>query len=136
MQGGLIGRTARRLSHILMAPVQVVIRKGKRMLSPDSFASKVLSDVRKGINSKKNKKERTIQDYFSFGRYYVLKRMVYMILIAVAILPILYLKLLHPILVSNFFIKTMVVNAPDMVGYNGKVELLSEEGSLDRKSVV
>ena len=30
MQGGLIGRTARRLSHILMAPIQVVIRKAKR----------------------------------------------------------------------------------------------------------
>ena len=41
MQGGLIGRTARRLSHILMAPVQVVIRKAKRTISPDSFASKV-----------------------------------------------------------------------------------------------
>ena len=128
MQGGLIGRTARRLSHILMAPVQVVIRKGKRMLSPDSFASKVLSDVRKGIGKKKNKKERTIHDYFSFGRYYVLKRMVYIVMIAAVILPILYLKLLHPILISNYFVKTMAVNSPEMVGYSGKVELLSEKG--------
>ena len=123
MQGGLIGRTARRLSHILMAPVQVVIRKGKRMLSPDSFASKVLSDVRKGINQKKNKKERSIEDYFSFGRYYVLKRMVYIILLATLILPILYLKLLHPLLVSHFFTKSIILKSSDMVGYTGKVEL-------------
>ena len=66
MQGGLIGRTARRLSHILMAPVQVVIRKAKRTLSPDSFASKVLTDVRKGVNQKKDKKERVIGDYFLY----------------------------------------------------------------------
>ena len=128
MQGGLIGRTARRLSHILMAPVQMVLRKVKRTLSPDSFSSKVLGDVRKGISSKKNKKERTLQDYFSFGRYYVLKSMVYIVLLAVFILPILYLKLLHPIVVSHFFTKTMVINSPEMIGYTGKVELLSEKG--------
>lgn len=127
MQGGFIARTARRLSHILTAPFQVVFRKFRRMLSPDSFSSQVLSDVRKGINGIKNKKERTIQDYFSVGHYYVLKRMVYVLLLAVIILPILYVKLLHPILVSHFFTKTMVINSPEMVGYSGKVELLSEE---------
>ena len=61
MQGGLIGRTARKLSHILTAPLQVAIRKIKRMVSPESFSSKVLSDVRKGINQKKKKKERTMR---------------------------------------------------------------------------
>lgn len=131
MQGGLIGRTARRLSHILMAPVQVVIRKAKRTISPDSFASKVITDVRKGINQKKNKKERVIGDYYSIGKYYVLKRMVFFILLAALILPVLYIKLVHPVLVSHFFTKTMVVNSSDMVGYSGKVELLSEdEGEL------
>ena len=131
MQGGLIGRTARRLSHILMAPVQVVIRKAKRTLSPDSFASKVLTDVRKGVNQKKDKKERVIGDYFSIGRYYVLKRLVFVILLAAIIVPVLYIKLLHPILVSHFFTKTMVLNSHEMVGYTGKVELLSrEDGEL------
>lgn len=89
MRGGLIGRTARKLSHILTAPVQVAIRKVKRMVSPESFSSKVLSDVRKGISQKKGKKERTIQDYFSIGRYYVLKRMVYVVMSAVLIFPVL-----------------------------------------------
>lgn len=56
MRRGLIRRTANRLSHILMAPVQVTVRKVKRMVSPESFSSKVLSDVRKGINQKKKKK--------------------------------------------------------------------------------
>ncbi len=109
MQGGLIGRTARRLSHILMAPIQVVIRKAKRTLSPDSFASKVLTDVRKGVNQKKGKKERVIGDYFSVGRFYVLKRMVYVILALAVIIPVLYIKLLHPVLVSHFFTKTMAL---------------------------
>lgn len=103
MQGGLIGRTAKKLSHILTAPFQVTFRKVKRMFSPESFSSKVLSDVRRGISQKKKKKERTIQDYFSFGRYYVLKRMVYGVMLAVLILPVLYVKLLNPVLVSLFF---------------------------------
>ena len=126
MRGGLIGRTARKLSHILTAPVQVAIRKVKRMVSPESFSSKVLSDVRKGISQKKGKKERTIQDYFSIGRYYVLKRMVYVVMSAVLIFPVLYIKLLHPVLVSWFFTKTIVINSPEMIGYSGKLELLSE----------
>ena len=131
MRGGLIGRTARKLSHILTAPVQVAIRKVKRMVSPESFSSKVLSDVRKGISQKKGKKERTIQDYFSIGRYYVLKRMVYVVMSAVLIFPVLYIKLLHPVLVSWFFTKTIVINSPEMIGYSGKVELLSEyDGTL------
>ena len=131
MRGGLIGRTARKLSHILMSPVQVVFRKVKRMVSPESFSSKVLSDVRKGISQRKKKKERTIQDYFSFGRYYVLKSMVYIVMLAVLILPVLYIKLLHPVLVSHFFTKTMVINSSEMIGYSGKVELLSEnDGTL------
>ena len=128
MRGGLIGRTARRLSHILTAPVQVVYRKVKRMVSPESFSSKVLSDVRKGINQKKKKKERTIQDYFSIGRYYVLKRFVYFVMLAAVVLPVLYLKLLHPILISHFFTKTMVINSPEMIGYSGNVELLEKDG--------
>lgn len=127
MRGGLISRTARRLSHILTAPFQVAFRKAKRMVSPESFSSKVLSDVRKGINQKKNKKERTIGDYFSFGHYYVLKRMVYVVLLLLAILPVLYVKLLHPILISQFFTKTMVINSTEMVGYSGKVELVSQD---------
>ena len=131
MRGGLIGRTARRLSHILTAPFQVIFRKAKRMVSPESFASKVLSDVRKGISQKKNKKERVIQDYFSIGHYYVLKRLVYVLLLAAVILPILYVKLLHPILVSHFFTKEIVINSSEMVGYSGKVELVSEkDGTL------
>ena len=121
MRGGLIGSTARRLSHILTAPFQVIFRKAKRMVSPESFASKVLSDVRKGISQKKNKKERVIQDYFSIGHYYVLKRLVYVLLLAAVILPILYVKLLHPILVSHFFTKEIVINSSEMVGYSGKV---------------
>ncbi|MDE7062897.1 MAG: hypothetical protein K2O73_06605, partial [Lachnospiraceae bacterium] len=131
MQGGLIERTARRLSHIITAPVQMVIRKAKRTFSADTFASKVLGDVRKGISTKKNKKERTLQDYFSFGRYYILKSVLYVVLLAAVILPVLYLKLLHPILVSNFFTKTMVINSQEMIGYTGKVELLSgKDGTL------
>ncbi|MDE7222811.1 MAG: hypothetical protein K2O34_03385, partial [Acetatifactor sp.] len=131
MQGGLIGRTARKLSQILTAPLQVVIRKVKRMVSPESFSSKVLSDVRKGISQKKEKKERTIQDYFSIGHYYVLKRMVYAVMLAVFIFPVLYVRLLHPVLVSWLFTKTMVINSPEMIGYSGKVELLSEyDGTL------
>ena len=97
------------------------------MVSQESFSSKVLSDVRKGINQKKKKKERTIGDYFSCGHYYVLKRMVYVILLLSAVLPVLYVKLLHPILVSQFFTKTMVINSHEMVGYSGKVELVSQE---------
>ncbi len=131
MRGGLIGRTARKLSHILTAPIQVVIRKVKRTFSPESFSSKVLSDVRKGLNQRKKKKERTIQDYFSFGRYYVLKRTVYIVMLAAFILPVLYVKLLNPVLVSLFFTKTMVINSPEMIGYSGNVELLSAyDGTL------
>ena len=128
MRGGLIGRTARKMSHILTAPIQVAVRKVKRSVSPESFSSKVLSDVRKGINQKKKKKERDIHDYFSFGRYYVLKSIVYIVMIVVLILPILYIKLLHPVLISHFFTKTMVINSSEMIGYSGNVELLAEDG--------
>lgn len=56
--------------------------------------------------------------------------MVYAVMLAVLILPVLYFKLLHPILVSHFFTKKMVVNSPEMIGYSGNVELLSADGTL------
>ena len=127
MKTGLIEYTAKRLKRVLIAPIQTLFRKIKRMLSPESFASQVVGDVRKGIGSKAGKKERSLKDYFSFGHYYVLKKLVYLFLVALVVIPILYVKLLHPIIISQFFTKTMTVDSEEMIGYSGKVRLLAEE---------
>ena len=103
MQGGLIRRTAKRLERVFLMPFQVLHRKIRKILNPDSFASQVVQDVRKGIGKKGKQKERTLKDYFSFGRYYVLKKVAYLALLLLLALPILYMKLLHPLVVSRFF---------------------------------
>lgn len=128
MQSGLIARTANKLKRALLMPFQTVYRKVRRILSPESFASQVVRDVRKGIGKKEEIPERSLKDYFSFGQYYVLKKVVYLLLLVCLILPVLYVKLVHPVVVSRFFTKTLVLNSAEMVGYTGKVRLVYEEG--------
>ena len=49
MQGGLIERTAKRLERVFLMPFQALYRKIRKLWNPDSFASQVVQDVRKGM---------------------------------------------------------------------------------------
>ncbi len=62
MQGGLITRIAKKLKRIIVKPFQKLHRKVKRILSPESFANHVVSDVKDGIKGEEKKQEPSLRD--------------------------------------------------------------------------
>lgn len=116
---------SQRLIRIVTMPVVEVYRKLRRYLNPNGFSTKVMGDIRKGFRKSISAKPSSLKDYFPLPRYYVAKWVVFVATLAVILLPILYIKYVHPVVLANFLTKTMVVNAPEMNGYTGKVKLLS-----------
>ena len=123
--------SSQRLTRILTVPVTNGYRKLRRVLNPNGFTTRVMTDVRRGAKDLITGKPQSLADYFAIGSYYVAKKLVFIIAVLALVLPILYLKFLHPVIRSSFLTASMVVNSAEMVGYTGKVELLaSEHGSV------
>ena len=120
--------SSQRLTRILTVPVTNGYRKLRRIFNPNGFTTRVMADVRKGGKDLISGKPQSLADYFSIGNYYVAKKLVFLAAVLVFVLPVLYLKFLHPVIKSNFLTVPMVVNSAEMVGYTGKVELLAQEG--------
>ena len=119
--------SSQRLARILTVPVTNGYRKLRRVLNPNGFTTRVMSDVRKGGKDLLTGKPQSLADYLSVGNYYVAKKLVFILAVLAFVLPVLYLKFLHPVIRANFLTVPMVVNSAEMTGYTGKVELLSAE---------
>ncbi len=98
------------------------------MTNPDAIVTTVINDVKKEAKDLTQKKPTSFKDYFIVGNYYIAKKLVLFSILAVIFLPLLYIRFLHPIVVSRFFTKTMVLNSNEQANYNGKVRLLDREG--------
>lgn len=120
--------SSQRLARIISVPVTNGYRKLRQVLNPNGFTTRVMADVRKGSKELIQGKPQSLKDYFSVGNYYIAKKLVFLVGLLVLVVPVIYLKFLHPVIRSNFLTTTMVVNSLEMTGYNGKVELLSSRG--------
>ena len=120
--------SSQRLSRIMTVPVTNGYRKLRRLLNPNGFTTRVMSDVRKGSKELLAGQPQSLKDYFAIGNYYIAKKLVVLAAVLAILLPVLYLRFLHPIVQTNFLTKSMVINTAEMVGYNGKVKLLSHKG--------
>lgn len=117
--------SSQRLTRILTVPVTNGYRKLRRLLNPNGFTTRVMADVRKGGKELISGKPQSLKDYFSIGNYYIAKKLVFLAAALAMVLPILYLKFLYPVIKTHFLTTPMVVNSTEMMGYNGKVKLLS-----------
>lgn len=115
--------SAQRLSRILTVPVTNSYRRVRRVLNPNGFTTRVMADVRKGGKELVSGKPTSLKDYFAVGNYYLAKKVVYIAAIVILVLPILYLKFLHPVIRTHFLTTDVVVNSAEMAGYTGKVRL-------------
>ncbi|MDO4540786.1 MAG: hypothetical protein Q4B48_06800, partial [Syntrophomonadaceae bacterium] len=117
--------SSQRLSRIITQPFVTAGRKIKQKTNINNVTTKVMGDVRKGWQKLMKGKPASWKDYVAIGDYYVAKKVIIIAVILILVLPILYLKFLQPMLVANFFTKTMYINEPLALAYTGKVELLT-----------
>lgn len=120
--------SSQRLARILTVPVTTGYRKLRQVLNPNGFSTRLMADVREGGKKLITGKPQSLEDYFSLGNYYIAKKLVFLVGFLVLVVPVLYLKFLHPVVRSHFLTTTMVVNSLETAGYSGKVELLSSRG--------
>ncbi len=120
--------SSQRLTRILTVPVTNGCRRLRRFLNPNGFATRVMSDVRTESKKILGGKPQSLADYYSIGNWYVAKKLVFVLAVLMFVLPVLYLKFVHPVIRSNFLTVTMVVNSPEQMGYTGKVKLLDRAG--------
>ena len=120
--------SAQRLSRILTVPVTNSYRRVRRVLNPNGFTTRVMADVRKGGKELVSGKPTSLKDYFAVGNYYLAKKVVYIAAIVILVLPILYLKFLHPVIRTHFLTTDVVVNSAEMACYTGKVRLRAAQG--------
>ncbi|MFA7468007.1 MAG: hypothetical protein WCY82_07050, partial [Desulfotomaculaceae bacterium] len=118
---------SQRLIRLVTMPLTNLYRNFRRVLNPNGFSTRVISDVRKGLRQSFSAKPSSLKDYFALPRYYVAKTLVFVVVLALILLPVLYLKFAQPLIVAKFFTKTMIVNAAEMNGYTGKVRLLAPD---------
>jgi antitoxin component YwqK of YwqJK toxin-antitoxin module len=116
---------SQRLTRIVTMPLTNAYLKLRRYLNPNGFSTKVMGDIRKEFRESISAKPSSLKDYFALPRYYVAKWVVFVVILAVILLPVLYIKYAHPVIEAKFFTKTMVINTSEMSGYTGKVKLLS-----------
>ena len=122
--------SSQRLTRILTVPVTNGYRKLRRVINPNGFTTRVMSDVRKGGKEIIEGKPRSLADYFSFGEYYIAKKLVFLIAVLMLVAPVLFLKYLYPVIRQNLLTVPMEVNSTERMGYTGKVKLLSDSGSV------
>ncbi|MEG0779886.1 MAG: hypothetical protein RRY95_01140 [Oscillospiraceae bacterium] len=119
--------SAQRLSRMLTMSVSNTYRRLRRLLNPNGFTTRVMGDVRKGTKELMGGKLQSLKDYIAIGNYYIAKKLAFVLVLVLILAPVLYLKFLHPILRTQLLTTTMVVNSGEMIGYTGKVKLLSAE---------
>ncbi len=115
---------SQRMVRIVTMPLTNGYRRLRRYLNPNGISTKVMGDVRKGFKKTISGKPSSLKDYFALPNYYVAKKLVFVIVLLMILLPVLYIKYAHPYITSHFFTATMTVNAAEMSGYTGKVRLL------------
>ena len=116
----------KRVVRALYAPIQTFYRKIVRMVSPTSIVGKVSSDVKNEIK-RVGKKPSSLKEYYAIGEHYIAKKIVYVLILILILLPVVYIKIVFPWVESRFLVKTMVINSLDMQGYTGKVRLVGDK---------
>lgn len=120
--------SSQRLTRIMTVPVTNAYRKLRRVLNPNGFTTRIMSDVRKGSKELLAGQPQSLKDYIAVGNYYIAKKLVFLAAVGLILLPVIYLKFVHPFLLTHFLTNTMVINSAEMAGYTGKVKLLSGTG--------
>ena len=133
---------SQRMIRIATMPLTQGYRRIRRYLNPNGISTKVMGDVRKGFKKTLSGKPSSLKDYFALSNYYVAKKLVFVIVLLMILLPTLYIKFGYPYVKAHFFTATMMVNAAERDGYTGKVRLLLPssgrliyEGPLDNGRV-
>ncbi|MEG0565615.1 MAG: hypothetical protein RR590_05275, partial [Hungatella sp.] len=112
----------KRLGRTFMMPVTTVMRKGKNMTQPNSIAKKATAEVMEQVKQLKQP-PKSIKAYVAFGDHYVAKRLLYLLLVFLLVLPALLINFAFPAIQSRYLVKTMPVDAEGIANYSGKVKL-------------
>ncbi|MFI3312568.1 MAG: hypothetical protein R3Y62_01645 [Eubacteriales bacterium] len=123
--------SGQRLSRMLVLPITQGYRKLIRIVNPNGFSAKVMTDVKKGSKELLTTKEPSLQNYFDIGNHYISKKLVLILALLTLVLPILYLQYLHPVVQTYWLTTNLVINTGEMMGHTGKVRLRAyEDGSV------
>ena len=124
----LLKYNSQRLVRIMTVPINNGYRRLRRIFNPNGFTTRVMSDVRKKSTEVIAGKPQSLADYYSFGHYYIAKKLVILLVVAALILPVLYLKFLHPVVQAHLLTTELEINQPQMMGFTGKVKLYDHSG--------
>ena len=92
----------RRILRALVRPFAALRLKFRRLSNPNTLVNTVVTDVQAEVKKAVSKKPESLKEYVPVGRYYAAKKLLLAILIAVILLPILYFKFLHPVIIAKF----------------------------------
>ena len=110
---------AAKILQVFTYPFSQFYRFVTRKLSINTFLDTVTSDVRRKMNALVKAKPKSLSDYYTIGRYYAAKKLVYLGSVAVLLLLLLFIQYGYPWIRSTFLTRTMAVNSAGMFGYTG-----------------
>ena len=115
---------AAKILQVFTYPFSQFYRFVTRKLSINTFLDTVTSDVRRKMNALVKAKPKSLSDYYTIGRYYAAKKLVYLGSVAVLLLLLLFIQYGYPWIRSTF-------SDPDYGGQlRGHVRLY-REGAAD-----
>ena len=106
------------------------IRKVVRLLGIRSLSQQVLRDVKEIGRGKVGFHPSSRKDYVDFGRFYVSKVLLVAIPLLILLCVAVLVRFVYPHVMSAFFTRDLPVTSSLITGYNGKVRLFSEGGTL------
>lgn len=126
------------LKNALLRPFRVVSSKMKYKFSVGRVTSAVPGAVRKFPKLAKRRPEKR-EDYFDWGRIYIAKSLVLIVLIVIVALVLIYLLILRPLFTSWWWVRDFQMDSTDLSSYSGRVRIyyddeftsLKFEGRLD-----
>ncbi len=114
----------KKIRRIFVAPLLMLYRKILRFISPTNIVGRVSSDI-KGEVKEITQKPKSLKEYFRFGDHYIAKKLVFVLTLLLMLFMVFMARIGIPFIQARFFVKSMVINTEEMLGYTGRVELLS-----------
>ena len=100
------------------------------MLGVHSLSQEVIQDVKELGKGKIGFQPTSRKDYLDFGRFYVSKVLLAAIVLGILLLAAILIRVVYPQVVSAFFTRDLQIDSSLIAGYNGKVRLYTDGGTL------
>ena len=106
------------------------VRKVCNMLGIKPLSRQISQDMKLIGKDKTMFQPSSLKDYLDFGQIYISKVLLVVILLVILVAVVVAVRVVYPMILSSFFTRDLPITSSEIPGYNGKVRLLTSDGTV------